>query len=226
MDDSGRRKSDAARKMSGDQGVGVRRRSSLMSDDSTCFEDVYGDADGGAAGGMLPSAAVADLLAVLGLANLLGLLANDFVFDGSAALARGYYCPLLETFGDWRVVRMLGMLVAGFGVLGGLLARGAAADWGVAAALAGGGGYAFYTTLRTTAALCATAAGHGEEEARVASVWCWHLGIGAVLGTSLLLKAGQLLPVLPRGSHDDDEDDDDEDDDVDRHGSPNKDKHE
>ena len=111
-------------------------------------------------------------------------------------------------------------------VLGGLLARGAAADWGVAAALAGGGGYAFYTTLRTTAALCATAAGHGEEEARVASVWCWHLGIGAVLGTSLLLKAGQLLPVLPRGSHDDDEDDDDEDDDVDRHGSPNKDKHE
>ena len=149
----GRRKSDAARKMSGDQGVATRRRSSLMSDDSTCFEDVYGE-DGGADsvwhGRLAPSPATCDLVSALGLANMCGLLANDFVFDGSVAAARSYYCPLLETFGDWRVLRMSGCVFAAAGVLAGVLTRGALADWSTLVLLAGAGGFGFLVCYSAT----------------------------------------------------------------------------
>ena len=143
--------------------------------------------------------ALADVLAVVGLASMLGMLSTDFVFDMSRpATARGYYCPLLDTFRDARAVRMFGLGVAAVGVGTGLLARASHSDLWAAGILAGAGLPAFYNTLTRAAALCMGAgagAGAGANEAVVLlqGMLRWHCCIFVVLAASLAIKIRQLL---------------------------------
>ena len=97
-----------------------------------------------------------DLAAVVGLSNMLGLVSTDLVFDGSVSLAHSYYCPLLPTFRDARVVRMFGLVFAGAGAGAGLLYRRAAGDILAAVLLAGVGALAFYSTMGRGSALCSS----------------------------------------------------------------------
>ena len=146
------------------------------------------------------SAMRAALAAVVGLSNMLGLIANDLVFDLSApATASAYYCTLLPTFIDWRIVRMSGVLLAGMGVGCGLVIYRRLGDLVTTLLLSVGGIYAFYNTLSLAMTLCSspdTVPANAEE--LMASMAKWHVFMFTIITLSLFL---QLRSMFENSDH-------------------------